>query len=148
MCVKILKNIIRRKNEFCIDASFDACAYIRRILVWNRFSLDFPLSVSIYKERIGKKNNKVEIVLYLICQTENDDVIFEMTVEELYELYNDFNDRSPRRSFTRAERKKILRDFAKTCCYEDNICDNKNVDVLCFWKEWTNIYQSFSQSEK
>lgn len=83
-------------------------------------------------ERIGKKNNKVEIVLYLICQTENDDVVFEMTVKELYELYNDFNDRSPRRSFTRAERKKILRDFAKTCCYEDNICDNKNVDVLCF----------------
>ncbi|KAL2714911.1 hypothetical protein V1478_014609 [Vespula squamosa] len=62
--------------------------------------------------------------------TDNDDLGFETAVEELYELYKDFNDRPPR-SFTQIERKKILRDFAKTCCYED-ICDSENVDGLCF----------------
>ncbi|KAF7395218.1 hypothetical protein HZH68_009268 [Vespula germanica] len=63
--------------------------------------------------------------------TDDDDLGFEMAVEELYELYNDFNDRLPR-SFTQIERKKMLRDVAKTCCYEDNTCDSENFDGLCF----------------
>ncbi|KAK2582213.1 hypothetical protein KPH14_004565 [Odynerus spinipes] len=61
---------------------------------------------------------------------ETDKLGFEMTDEELHELYNDLNDRLPR-SFTQDEWMKILRDFAKTCCYKDNICDSKNVDILC-----------------
>lgn len=61
---------------------------------------------------------------------EKDELGFEMTDEELHELYNDLNDRLPR-SFTQAEWKKILRNFAKSCCYEDHICDSENVDILC-----------------
>ncbi|KAI4498235.1 hypothetical protein M0802_006721, partial [Mischocyttarus mexicanus] len=60
-----------------------------------------------------------------------DDTRLEITVEELYNFYNNLNNRLPR-SFTQVEWRKILRNFVKTCCYEDNICDSENIDTLCF----------------
>lgn len=76
------------------------------------------------------KRRAASISSYRDAPAEKDKLGFEMTDEEMLELYADLNDRLPR-SFTQLEWKKILWEFTKTCCYEDNTCDSENIDILC-----------------